>query len=69
MVLPIVMYRCENWTIKNLNCGVGELLRVQSKDIDWLNAFKNKVQLYAASRRHISALNTNIGSQGWKILL
>ena len=52
-----------------LNCGVGELLKVQSKDIDWLNAFKNKVQLYAASRRLISALTTNIASQGWKMIL
>ena len=32
MVLPVVMYECESWTIKNaecwridtLNCGVGE---------------------------------------------
>ena len=30
MVFPVVMYGCENWTVKNteelmlLNCGVGE---------------------------------------------
>ena len=36
MVFPVVMYRCESWTIKKvecrelmlLNCGVGEDLRV-----------------------------------------
>ena len=36
MVFPVVMYQCENWTVRRLsaeelmllNCGVGELSRV-----------------------------------------
>ena len=32
-----------------------------SKDTEWLYELKNKMQLYAASRRLISALKANIG--------
>ena len=24
MIFPVVMYGCESWTVKLLNCGVGE---------------------------------------------
>ena len=24
MIFPVVMYECECWTVKLLNCGVGE---------------------------------------------
>ena len=24
MFFPVVMHGCESWTVKNLNCGVGE---------------------------------------------
>ena len=41
---------------------------LQSEDIDWLDGLKSKTQWYAASKKHISALKINTGSEwrdGW----
>ena len=56
MVFPVVMYGCENWTVKKaehrrlmlLNCGVGEFLRVP-----WEGSWES---LWAARRSNQSIL-------------